>query len=538
MAQSSRQPRGLAIFGAAALGLVFLVALGVTLAIASRGDGGPPTALADRVPATVELYIGFDTDLASDRWMHLEQLLDTLGVLERTLEERDDAFAEEGIDFDREVLPVLTEIEHAALVAELVGGADEDPQFAFLIETRDEAALLDLLDRLQFADEPRSEREERHDDDLGLTTVEYYGPRDSSEPQLVIASRDGMVYVGLDADYLASLVRRADDGATLDSVPEFQQLADEAGGDVLVFAFVDTQDAVEAFADELRAQALPLTPLGFAGGALDPFEELSPETPRFFASTLSAQRRGFSWELLVLDEREDDVPAALLARPDLEAAAAATPAEARLFIAAAELGAQIVEQLSVVREDGGAVADLLDDTLGRFRNETGVDLERDLLPLLNGTFAFSLGIRSLRIEEPDFALFLTESDDHAALAGEVDRLRRFFEREVGRDAELVIGEHAGFSFVGWPDRRVERRLDEPATLGESERFRDTLKMLPDDPQWLLYLDLGFVFDELLESGDLPLDESNPDAIRGFGLSWSRDGELIRISVAVPIEAAP
>ena len=92
--------------------------------------------------------------------------------------------------------------------------------------------------------------------------------------------------------------------------------------------------------------------------------------------------------------------------------------------------------------------------------------------------------------------------------------------------------------------RRERRADagndlvRNTRLGESERFRDTLKMLPDDPQWLLYLDLGFVFDELLESGDLPLDESNPDAIRGFGLSWSRDGELIRISVAVPIEAAP
>ena len=438
MAQSSRQPRGLAIFGAAALALVFLVALGVTIGLASRGDDGPPTELAARVPATVELYVGFDTDLASDRWMHLEQLLDTLGVLERTLEERDDAFAEEGIDFDREVLPVLTEIEHAAVVAELVGGPDGEAEFAFLIETRDAPALLDLLDRLQRAEEPRSEREERHDDDLDLTTVEYYGPRDSSEPQLVIASREGMVYVGLDAAYLASLVRRADDGATLDSVPEFQQLADEAGGDVLVFAFVDTQDAVEAFADEVREQALPLSPLGFAGGGLDPFEELTAETPRYLASTLSAQRRGFSWELLILDEPDDELPAAFLARPDIDAAAGATPAEARLFIAAAELGAQIDEQLSVVREDSGDAADLVDEALELFRDETGVDLERDLLPLLNGTFAFSLGIRSLSIEEPDFALFLTESDDHGALADELGRVRRAVERDIGRDAELVI----------------------------------------------------------------------------------------------------
>ena len=65
-----------------------LAALGVTLAIASRGDDGAPTDLAARVPASVELYVGFDTDLASDRWMHLEELLGTLGVLDRVIEEQ------------------------------------------------------------------------------------------------------------------------------------------------------------------------------------------------------------------------------------------------------------------------------------------------------------------------------------------------------------------------------------------------------------------------------------------------------------------
>ena len=124
---SRARPRALAAFGVAALVLLFVVALGVTLALASRTDDGPPTELAARVPATVELFVGFDTDLASDRWVHLERLLDALGVLDRVREERDDAFAEAQIDFDLEVMPVLTEIEHAAMVVELPGGFDDEP---------------------------------------------------------------------------------------------------------------------------------------------------------------------------------------------------------------------------------------------------------------------------------------------------------------------------------------------------------------------------------------------------------------------------
>ena len=345
-----------------------------------------------------------------------------------------------------------------------------------------------------------------------------------------------MVYVGQRTDYLRSLVRRARGGETLDNLPAFEKLAGVADDDALALVFVDTRELLESAAEQVGAQAFPFTPFGTNAGTLGALGGLTEESPRYLLSTLSAERRGFRWELLVLDDGSSAALAASMERADIQAAAAATPREARIFFAAAGLGDQIEEQLILLREEGGEAADLTEELLDRFREETGVDLERDLLPRLSGTFAFSLGVRVLELEEPDYALFLTETDEHDALAAELERLRRVVDRECDCDSQIAIGEHAGFSFVGWPDRRIERRLEEPETLSDSESFQDTLGMLSDEPYGLLYLDLGFVFDELVESGEILADEFNPDAVRGFGLSWSRDGDLVRVIVAVPIEA--
>ena len=55
-----------------------------------------------------------------------------------------------------------------------------------------------------------------------------------------------------------------------------------------------------------------------------------------------------------------------------------------------------------------------------------------------------------------------------------------------------------------------------------------------EPLFLLYLDLGAILDELIEEGEVDLDDWNAAALRGFGLSWDIEDRVGRFRFVVPI----
>jgi Protein of unknown function (DUF3352) len=124
-------------------------AAGLALTSASCGGGSDTrTTLsgAEMVPADVPLFVSIDTDLESEQWQTVQDLLDKFPGRDRLLAELKEELASEDVDFERDVRPALgPELGIALLDVE-----DEDTLVG-LVQPEDEAKLSALLEK---GDEP------------------------------------------------------------------------------------------------------------------------------------------------------------------------------------------------------------------------------------------------------------------------------------------------------------------------------------------------------------------------------------------------
>ena len=119
------------------------------------------------------------------------------------------------------------------------------------------------------------------------------------------------------------------------------------------------------------------------------------------------------------------------------------------------------------------------------------------------------------------------------LLDQLRELRRSAEQACGCDSNVDIGSQQGFQYVGWPEDDLVLFLGGDS-LATSANFEITRGLLQSDPLFLLYLDLGAILDELIEEGDVDLDDWNAAALRGFGLSWDIEDRVGRFRFVVPI----
>ena len=535
--EASRRPRALlpAVAGVAALVLVFVIVVGVAFALLRGPDDAPPTDLARLVPADTQVFSSLDLDLTSDGWRAVASLLDILAVRDDAIAVRDDAFDEGGINYAEEVAPVLAETVGIAVALTLDDDALDDPLVVNLIETRDVPGLLDLIDIFsETGDDEWYRREDHRDQDLGLEIREFSAISGDEDADFVVASGDRLVYIAADLAHIRRLVREAE-AAPLSDVDAFREL-EAAAQSGLAFTYVDVRSLLDAFEEVLLEELAVQDALA---GALDlerQLEDAFDEVPAHWAATLSASGSGFSAEVLwLLDPDDADLEViAGAGPPDLDRAAAATPRDTLFFATGAGLGASIQAAIDSYREDQPQeIREQIDDALDQFREETGLDLEDDLLPQLVGTFAFSLGRRAIGSDGRDFALFLTDAADEDMLLDQLREVRRSAEQACRCDSNVDIGSHQGFQYVGWPEDDLVLFLGGDG-LATSANFEITRGLLQSDPLFLLYLDFGAILDELIEEGEVDLDGWNAAALRGFGLSWDIEDRVGRFRFVVPI----
>ena len=328
---------------------------------------------------------------------------------------------------------------------------------------------------------------------------------------------------------------REAEASPLRDVDAFRELEAAAQGG-LAFTYVDVRSLLDAFEEVLLEELAVQDALA---GALDlerQLEDAFDEVPAHWAATLSASGSGFSAEVLwLLDPDDSDLEViAGAGPPDLDRAAAATPRDALFFATGAGLGASIQAAIDSYREDQPQeIREQIDDALDQFREETGLDLEDDLLPQLVGTFAFSLGRRNIDAAEPNFALFLTDAADEDVLLDQLREVHRSAEQACGCDSNVDIGSQQGFQYVGWPEDDLILFLGGDG-LAMSANFEITRGLLQSDPLFFSYVDFGAILDELIEEGEVDLDGWNAAALRGFGLSWDIEDRVGRFRFVVPI----
>lgn len=137
-----------------------LLALPLVLALLAPGCGGGGEAAvgaaADLAPKDALAVVSVDTDLESDQWNRLEELLAKFPDSDRLVAEIRKALADENVNWERDVEPA---IGNEVVVVVLGAQRGDEPDLVALTQPDDEAKLDALLEKVDEAGEESVKRE-------------------------------------------------------------------------------------------------------------------------------------------------------------------------------------------------------------------------------------------------------------------------------------------------------------------------------------------------------------------------------------------
>jgi hypothetical protein len=177
-------------------------------------------------------------------------------------------------------------------------------------------------------------------------------------------------------------------------------------------------------------------------------------------------------------------------------------------------------------EDGQTLNDLIDEAF----EETGIDLEGDVMALLTGEIALAGNVSNLE-GDLDFEGFaIAEVNDEAKALSTLENLEDYLESEGELRASEDGGVHVwesltdydaepigwvvrdGKVFIGYPDSAVEDAR-EGGSLAETGDWQRTIDLLPDGKTFVGFISVARILEEI---EDADLDE---------GVEESTDGEI-------------
>ena len=268
--------------------------------------------------------------------------------------------------------------------------------------------------------------------------------------------------------------------------------------------------------------------------------------------SISSTSDGFAFDLTVLEapgyEPEEPFGPIQGFEPEL---AELLPADTMFYLSAFDFYNQAGRQAG---SGLGGEGNTTDDFLNGFRDETGIDLDRDLLSLLTGEIAFAGNVSNFDADTPDFELAaLADVSDEEKASGTLEKLGEYLEnQDVIRTREeagawqwnFVDGFGAepigwavrdGRLIVGYPDSAATEVGTQDSSLAESRDWKRTLELLPDEKMFVGFVSMARVIEEVRETQDAEaefrrstdgkLSLEDLEAIRsvGFSATTEEDG---------------
>jgi hypothetical protein len=516
--------------GVALLLVVAAVVSATVVAIGQERQSAQP--IAELVPADTHVYLSLNTDLTSRGWASLPELLRALNVEGDVRDGLQDSFAEEGIDYRAEVEPLLGTLRGAAVavyvhsnrLSDALSGGPEDEvaEMVVIVDSREPEQVLALFDRLATSADEDHARTTRRDEERGLDVIEYEASagREADSSPLVIARTGDVLYVAERYEHIASLVDRRVESGSLAALNEFQSLRGELSDNVLLFGYLNGAFLEDLpFAEMMRAY----------GGEVSDFDPAGLTAG--FAVT--ASRDGFGTSLTVMGrDGLGDLAAAAMEPASIDRAAAIAPSDTLFFFAATGLREGLEAMFESVDQGDAFTSDMVDEFIAPIELQSGVDLRRDIVANLTGTYAVALGGRDLEMLDL-FALVLLESRNRPALRDALQQLLDAFEELCMCGLGVTVDDRDGFVQVRWPAGGPGGgpRLD--VTSG----FRQTRSLLEQDSLGILYFNPAALPESLLDeiSRGSGGEDINLGAIVGVGISWDGDEDIARMSFVIAVQ---
>jgi len=482
-----------------ALRIVFLAGA-VALAGGCGGNGGSSGGLgADSAssiaPASAPVLVSVTSDLDSEQWNTVEDLVEKFPGREQLLSELRSSFTEEGIDFEQDVKPVLGERVDLVLL-----DLENQNDFVIVTKAKDQDKMDALLEK---GDDP-------------------------PEHEVV----DGWTVI---ADEQATIDRfqQAAEGEALEDTEAFKQATEELPDDTLATIFVNGRQATEALKEELSesgaAGALQQQKLEWVGVALEAVSNGVRLEGAAKASGTGEAIKNFTAKLL------DDVPAGALAVVSFQGKGGADQLRKQL-----EANPALQGQLAQMEQFLGTT---LDEVAEIFNGE-GVLYVREASPFPEVT---------LLLEQADPARVVATLDKVAARAGAFLGARPVASSVDGIPVKnLALGQvtitYGGFdgklaltnvgSALGDLREEGDKLADDPDFKAASETAG-----LPEESGGLVYvnlqeaIELGTRYAQLADGGDNipPEVEANARPLQSFIMFASQEGDESHFTGFLEIE---
>lgn len=500
--------------------LLSLIVSGVAAAgifgLTRTSPPGPDTieAAASLVPVDTHLFVALNTDLTSPAWGAVADLplvaggtgllVSELAAVDVRLDPRAlrlERFARQRQD---DTLSMFGTVRALALSGRYTG--NERGEVVAVFDSRKPAQLMAFLVEGVRAAAPGAQLVNSRDEALDLDLVSLRGGR---EDTLVVGRRGNVVYLSDDVAFITNLISALEKRGSLAASEAFSTARNPHPRRPL--ALLHASGQVFAQPEFARTIDQVFDSTGFDARNATLTASVTANGSGFAARATASSSAG--WGELVRD---------LGPLADARRMAEATPRSAQLFAAGVGLRESLDFWLQRAEREGGPLATKV---LVPLKQQARIDLRRDLLPLLEGSFAMSGAITGAGDPRGWFVV-RSESSEPDLL---VQRLRSAIPLVFSLcECRLPVtverdGESVQLRWFEAPPR-------EPA-LTSTARYQEARALLSADAANVLYLSADALPPDLRRDLDKSFG-ARLDRLHGAGLAWRFEEDIARLDLVL------
>jgi Protein of unknown function (DUF3352) len=507
--------RTLRILAAAALsvGVVTLFA-GALWMIGSASGQRERFSSLEIAPADSVFYMAINTEPSSSQWIAVSDTLGRLNAKDPLREAIDKELLQFGLQFERDILPLAGDEGYIA-ITDVDALIAEDGGFVAAFRLRDPAKAEEIT--LSIAESEGTEFTEEVYEGVTIRQSKGTAANNYQDEGALSFVNEVMIVGGVPDDVkgvIDVIQGRAANALTDDRLREMRERQEE---DFLVWGYADLSRVWDVIEEQIKQGQTPYVP------DFD-LEQLMGEARANdrLSFSVSSQGDGFVADASVLLAPGAEIPPGYGSTVFNPQFASAVPAETLFFYAGFDLYngyyVPLRDTLEKFRPEGSGQT--IQQELNTFEEEIGFDLENDLLSLLTGEYAVAFNASDIESTEPVFSLLaLLEVNDPARIDETMGKVEDFLERSelaAVEDSETEgirrwsvpngLPEAVAWTLdedrlaVGYPEAAVEEfAAGVPETLADTEDWKRTMELMPDDKTSLMFVSLSRILDEVRKS---------------------------------------
>jgi hypothetical protein len=517
----------LVLLSASVIALVVMV----LWAMGSAQDDRGRFSSLEYAPANVEILVAINTEPTSRQWIAFEDILRTLCLEEDVRSFLDEALAELGLEWERDIVPLARDEGYIAFSDTENLGFDNAWVAAFQLtnSARAEEILLqaaaqqeiELLttevagQKAYYAEEaPADWPFEDGDDPFGEDG--FQPPADLNETAVAFVS--GLMILGPHPEALEQVIGVVDGTApSALSNERLIEMRNRQGEGFILWGYVDVQAIWDLVVDALPSEEDAEYPEGWDPESL--LEE-ARESTGAVSFSLSARSDGFVFDFTTLYPEDYEPPYGQFKRSRLELAGL-VPEDTMFFFSGADLYngvfLPVMELLGDV--EFGEEGETLEDFIEAFDEEAGIHLEADLLALMTGDYALAANARDFDKDPPYFEILaMSRVRDHLRVKRTMERIGRYLQEqeliidgdgprggmrrwEWSENPDVIVSwtiAH-GSLVIGYPEETVLRLVEGAGRpLAGTDDWRRTIGLLDGNRDAVVYLSLARILEEVRE----------------------------------------